>query len=211
METQFKKSSGISILFGATLATLTMVLHPMGGNLADIAKTKNVFLFSHSLAIFSIPFLAFGFWGLSTILATKSKASFIGFAFICLGLIAALIAGTINGFVLPQFASLYFDSTIDIKIVQTIRSYGNFINLSMDYIFIGSVLISILIWSIVILQTKQLSKWQGYYGLLFILICTIGFLSNFNFTSVFGFGLFILGIVSWKVLAGILLLLSSKK
>lgn len=211
MEAQLKKSTGISLLFGASLATLTMVLHPMGGNLAEIARQKNTFIFSHSLAIFSIPFLAFGLFGLTKALITKSRLSFIGYAFQYLGLIAAMIAGIINGFVLPQFASLYADGNMDKSIAQSIRSYGNFINLSTDYTFIGLISIAILIWSLVIIQTKKLSKWLGYYGLLVIAICGVGIISNFNFTSVFGFGLFIFGIVSWKIIAGILLILSSRK
>lgn len=210
MEAQLKRSASISLLIGASLATLTMVMHPVGGNLTDIANERNAFIISHSMAIFAIPFLAFGFWGLTMSLITKSGATFIGFAFISLGLIAALIAGTINGLVLPQFASIYADSSIDKSIVQTNRSYGNLINLAADYIFIGATCVAIFIWSTVIIQTRQLSKWLGYYGLLVITICVIAIIANFNFTSLFGFGLFIFGIVSWKMMAGILLLRSSK-
>ena len=77
MEKQFKKASGISLLTGAILATITMAIHPVGGSLAEIAARKGVFIFTHSLALISIPFIAFGFWGLATVLITKSKITFI--------------------------------------------------------------------------------------------------------------------------------------
>lgn len=211
MENQFKKAAGICLSIGAILATLTMAMHPVGGSLADIANMRNAFTFSHGIAVLCIPFIAFGFWGLSTMLVTNSRISFLAFSIICFGLVAAMIAGTINGLVLPSFASKYADGTVADSILNPIRAYGNFINLSLDYIFIGAVSLSILIWSYLIVGKKQLPVWLGYYGLLIILSIVAALLMNFNFTSVIGFSLFTFLIVSWKIAAGVLLIISSKK
>lgn len=209
MERTFYTTAGICILAGASLATVTMILHPMGGDLAAIASMSSVFMFSHALSIFCTPLLGFGFWGLSAHLFTKNRAAFIGFAFICLGLVAALIAGTINGLVLPQYALKYAKSAVDPVTLHTIRSYGNFINLSADYILIGAVCIAIPVWSVLIIRTRQMPVWLGYYGLAITGLGITGLLTRFSYTSVTGFSIFIFGFVSWKILAGILLIRSA--
>ena len=95
MENQFKKATGISLLTGGVLATITMAMHPVGGSLAEIATRKETFIFTHSLALISIPFIAFGFWGLATALLTKSRISFLSFAISCFALVAVMAAGTL--------------------------------------------------------------------------------------------------------------------
>ena len=210
MENQFKKASGISLLTGAILATITMAMHPVGGSLAEIASRKGIFIFTHSLALISIPFIAFGFWGLTTALATKSRISFLSFAVSCFGLVAVMSAGTLNGFVLPMFASKYSGSTIDSAILQAVRDYGWILGSSMDYIFIMGLSIAMVIWSGIMISTGQLSKWLGYYGVLIGVVTTFGLLMKFNFTTDFGFGVFIFALVSWLISAALLLILSSK-
>lgn len=211
IETKFRKLAGIGLAFGSVLATLTMALHPLGGTLAAIAKMSNSFIFTHGMAIFCIPFIAFGFWGLSTVLITKSRMSFLAFSVICFGLVAVLIAGTIDGFVLPSFASKYANSSVDNAILHSIRTYGFFINLAFDYIFIGAFSVALLIWSCLIIYHKQLPVWLGYYGLLIVLSTVAAVLLKFNLANVFGFSLYIFGIVSWKIVAGIVLMRSSKE
>ncbi len=101
IETEFIKTAGICLLIGALLATLAMTLHPNGGNIEHIIKIKSVLAFSHSVAIFCLPLIGFGFWGLSKILETKSKISTLAFFIFSFGLFAAMIAATINGLTLP--------------------------------------------------------------------------------------------------------------
>lgn len=206
MEKQFKKVSGISLLIGSVLATVTMAMHPVGGNLTTIAGKKGIFIFTHSLALISIPFIAFGFWGLATALVTKSRISFLAFAVSCFGLIAVMVAGTLNGFVLPMFASNYSGSTVAPSVLQAVRDYGWLIGSSMDYIFITALSLAMVIWSGIIIDTGQLSKWLGYYGFVIVLVTVSGLLVKFNFTTDFGFGIFIFSIVSWKIIAAVLLM-----
>ena len=211
MENQFKKATGISLLTGGVLATITMAIHPVGGSLAEIATRKETFIFTHSLALISIPFIAFGFWGLATALLTKSRISFLSFAISCFALVAVMAAGTLNGFVLPMFASNYSGSTVDGSVLQAVRDYGWLLGSSMDYIFITGLSLAIFIWSGIMITTGQLSKWLGYYGLLIVVVTVFGLLKKFNFTTDFGFGVFIFTLVSWLIIAAFLLIFSSKK
>lgn len=211
MEKQFKKAAGFCLLAGAVLATLTMAMHPVGGTLAEIAKRKDSFMFTHAVAIISIPFIAFGFWGLTVALATRNRISWLSFSIGCFGLVAVMIAGTVNGFVLPSFASRYSESMADQAILRAVRDYGWMIGKSMDYIFITAISLAMIIWSCIIIRTGQLSKWLGYYGLLVVMVTATGLLLNFNFSSAWGFGIFIFGLVSWKILAAFLLINASDK
>lgn len=211
MEKQFKKLSGISLLVGGLLATITMAMHPVGGSLAEIAKKKGVFMFTHSLALISIPFIAFGFWGLATALTTRSRLSFLSFAVSCFGLVAVMMAGSLNGFTLPMFASNYADSSVDSVVLQAVRDYGWLLGSTMDYIFITAISLSMVIWSVIIIATGQLSKWLGYYGLVITGVTTLAIFLKFNFTTDFGFGIYIFSLVSWLIIAALLLIFSSNK
>lgn len=200
--TEFKRTSGICLLSGSILATLTMVLHPMGGDIEHIVKIKRVLMFSHAIAIFCLPFVGFGFWGLTNILKTKSKMSLLGFFILLFGLIAAMIAATINGLVLPNFASRYWINDSDVSVLNEIIGYGHAINISMTYIVITAISLSIGIWSFLIILTNQIPKWLGYFGLAIIAIGLLGVLLRFNFTDLLGFRTFIFGLVSWIMAVG---------
>lgn len=159
-------------------------------------------MFSHAIAIFCLPFIGFGFWGLSNMLQTKSKISVLAFFILFFGLIAAMVAATINGLVLPNFASRYWADGNDISVINKIIGYGHAINTSMTYIVITSISIAIGIWSFLIILTNKLPKWLGYFGLTVIAIGLLGVLLRFNFTDLLGFRTFIFGLVSWIIAVG---------
>lgn len=211
MERKFKNSSGICLLTGSLLATITMAMHPLGGDIQHIAKIGHVLMFSHSVAIVCLPFIGFGFWGLSSLLQTPNRVSILSFIIFSFGLFAAMIAATINGLVLPIFASNYLSINGDSSIAKTVLEYGKYINFSMTIIFITAVAISIAIWSILIIRSAQLSKWLGCYGLLIVAFGIVGIFLKFNFTDLFGFRVFVAGLVSWKIAAGFMILQKSSK
>ena len=211
METEFKNNSGISLIVGSLLMIATMVLHPSGGHIEHILKIKSIIIVSHALAIFSLPFIAFGFLGLSTALLTKSKISILSFIISCFGLFAAMIAATINGLTLPLFLSQIVPQNIDGNIISSIGTYGRNINIPMDYILLISFALSISIWSVLIIMSEKFPKWIGYYGLLLILFGVFALFNKYNFIGLFGFRIIIFGIVSWIIVAGIKILLTNKK
>ncbi|MBK8955121.1 MAG: hypothetical protein IPM34_06140 [Saprospiraceae bacterium] len=195
--------AGTSLIFGCILLIITMVLHPSGGSIEHILKVKTIIVVSHSIAIISLPFICFGSWGLTILLKTSSQLSYFAFIFICFGLVAAMIAGTINGITLPLFLSE--NSSTDPSQNQMLKyvcSYGNFINIPMDYIMIISFSITILIWSFLIIRTKRLSRYIGFFGIILIVLGMLLLFNAFNLVNLFGFSIFILGISSWIILVG---------
>ena len=202
-EPEFTRTSGICLLVGCLLATITMFLHPVGGNIEHISKMKNALFFSHGLAILCMPLLSFGFLGLTQLLMTKSKAALLAFIIFSFGLFAAMIAGCINGLILPKFASNYYTNDDAIETVEKIIQYGFVINLMMTYIFISATALSLGIWSILIIKNQQISAWLGYFGLVVLAIGLLSVGFKFNFTNLLGFKTFVFLIVSWKIAVGI--------
>lgn len=205
---EFRVSSGLSLLVGSILATLTMVMHPLGGNIEHISKIKNVLIFSHSTAIFCLPFVGFGFLGLTKLLQTKSKLSTLAFIICCFGLIAAMIAATINGLTLPEFATAYAADAGAVEINERIIRYGHCINTPMAMILIFAFSLAVAIWSVIIVQTGKLPVRIGYFGLVIILFGLTGIFFSFNFADLPGFRFFVGGLVVWKIAVGISLLRS---
>ncbi|GGD71083.1 hypothetical protein GCM10011514_38980 [Emticicia aquatilis] len=204
MKTTFTKFAGYCLVIGSVLMILTMVLHPAGGDLEHIVSISNVLIISHSIAVFSVPFVAFGFYGLSENLTTNNRLSYLGFAFIVFALFAAMMAASINGLILPMYASKFStESGQNLENVKLIISYGSKFNKAMDYIFIWGYSIAMFIWSVIIIQTSKLPRWIGFYGFILLAFVLLGFLLEYNFISVWGFRIYIFGIVSWIVLAGI--------
>jgi len=211
MHKEFNKTAGFSLILGSVLLTITMILHPSGGDIDHILRIKNVIILSHSLAIFSLPFLTFGFYRFHLTLNTKSRISLLAFIIICFGLLAAMIAATINGLTLPLFLSNFTSNETNIKLINTIRNYGSSINIPMDYILISSMALSTGIWSILIVLTSKYQKWIGYYGILLIVLLVISIFSSLSLVHLSGFRLLIFGFVSWVIITGISLIIKAKE
>ena len=204
MEKHFYKSSGISLITGSLLIITTMVLHPSGGNIEHIIKITKSIKITHALAIFSLPILLFGFYGLTERLLDKWKFSKLAFIIIAFGLIAAMFAALFNGLTLPLFLGKYENSIVEnADTLKMITNYGFAINKPLDYIFIVATCLAMSIYSILIIYLNKLPKWIGFFGVALIALALIGLLFGFVFTSLIGFQLFIFGIATWFLATGI--------
>lgn len=130
----------------------------------------------------------------------------LSFMMSCFGLVAAMIAGTINGLTLPMFLSKV--SPGDVNTIRAIVSYGNSINVPMDYIFIFSFSLSFSIWSILIIRSAIFPKWLGYYGLAIILAGVLFSLKQHTLVDLTGFRIVVFAAVSWMVLTAFTILVN---
>lgn len=211
MEKHYFKSTGISLISGAFLIIATMVLHPSGGNIEHIIRISKTITIAHSLAIFSLPILLFGFYGLTLRLADKWKLSFLAFIIITFGLIAAMFAALFNGLTLPYFLSQYSRRLEEnIEILKPITNFSFAVNVPLDYIFIVACCLSILIYSLIILFEGKMPKWIGYLGIFIALFSVVGGLTDFVFTSLTGFRVFTFSVAVWVLSSGTYLIKFSK-
>lgn len=210
METAFKKLSGTCMMVGCLLLVLTMLLHPAGGNIEHLLRIKKVIIISHSLAILSIPFIGFGFWGLSIALQTASRISMLAFVIALFGLVATMFAAAVNGLVLPFFVSHLAETDYNQEVARMIINYGSQLNKAMDYILMTAFVLAIGIWSALIISNGRHAKWLGYYGMLLITAGLLAAINQYNLIGLYGFRIVVFGIVSWIMATGFTLLLRGK-
>ena len=203
MEKEFQKLAGYCLIIGSVLMVFTMVLHPTGGNIEHIVKISKLAIISHSIGILSVPFIAFGFWGLAQHLNTESKLSYLAYTFIFFGLVAIMLAAALNGLILPMYTlSHQNEMGQNLETVKLILNYDTTFNAAMDYIFIVAYSIAMFLWSIIIYKTAVLPRWTGIYGFILLAFALIALYLKLNFISVTGFTIYVLGIVSWIILMG---------
>lgn len=198
------QGAGISLIIGSFLMIITMVLHPVGGDFQHLVVIIPMGIISHSIAILSLPFTAYGFFGLTKRLQTSPFFANTAFSIMAFGLIAAMLAASINGLILMDFVGIYAEA--DDETISAIKPFLLLLrafNHAYDFIMIGAVLLSMLFWSIAILQTKSLSIWLGYLGALLAIIALILILADFMFVDLFGFRIFIFGWVVWVIYVGL--------
>lgn len=211
MENNLHKSTGLSLIIGSFLATVTMVLHPAGGSMQRIIEISTLIQNTHILAICSLPFILFGFYGLTNRLSDKSQLSMLALIIIAFGLFAAMLAALFNGIILPNFLEHYAENLENnTATIAPIVKYGFVVNKALDYVFIASLSCAISIYSIIIIRLKKLPQPIGYIGLFIFLFSIVGVTTNFAFTSLIGFRVYVFSIAAWILYAGIALIRTKK-
>lgn len=207
-----QKIYGISIIFGSVMSIITMALHPVGGNIEHLINVSPVIVGTHTLGIASLPFMTFGFLGLTQLLRKKSIYADAGFVVFAFANIAALFAALFNGLVVPSLVNNY--ASVDeatLEIVRVTLSNNFYINAALDYVFIVGVCVSALLWSISIITTRTFSKWISGLGIVMGVTAIVSVVTGFTFISLTGFRVFIFGYVFWTILLGIFLIRMPQK
>ena len=206
MKNKIEKHAGVSMIIGALLATITMVLHPVGGNIEHLVKISPMIKTSHIIALFSVPFMLFGFWGLTRSIGFDKTFSVLAFATATLGLFAVMIAGAINGLAVPFFVENLNEANVERKeVAQMILSYGFSLNQAFDYIFIGAICEAFLLWSVAIFKEKLFPKWIAVLGVILGVGFLVALISGLVLVDLHGFRVFIFGIVIWIAAVGMVL------
>ncbi len=207
MANQFHKSSGFALILGSLLMICTMILHPSGGSIKHIIAISNTIIAAHSLAIFSLPIILFGFYGLSDKLSESYKISTLALMIIAFGLIEAMLAALINGLAIPYFLEKYADNPeMHESIIKPIIIFGFSMNKPLDYVFIGAFCLAISLYSLLMIRTRKMPVWLGYYGILLMAASVTGALTGFVFTSLMGFRIFVFSLAGWILITGYFLI-----
>lgn len=206
MNNGYSKTGGYALISGSLLAILTMGLHPAAGNFEHLRKIIPINITAHSLGILAMLFLLFGFLALKKVFTDGQPLSSAAFIATAAGLCSGILAATFNGLALSIFINQYQNPTPEmIESLRPVIKYNFALNHAFDYIMIAGINIAILLWGIIILKTKLLSKWLAYYGFIlnaaFLILVVMGIM----LVDLHGFRIFVLGIVSWIVAAGWLL------
>jgi hypothetical protein len=202
------KNAGIALLCFTFLLLFTMVLHPAGSNIPGLIRKATLIIITHGAAMLALPIGWVGFWGLTAYLGTNRFLSLLGFSFISIGIIAAILAGSVNGLVLPIFLRGYSDAPDEVlNGLQPVVRYGFAINKAFDYFYTGAFSLGILCWSVVILQTRRMQSWIGIAGLLLaaaMIVIFFGGLASAN--RLMGLRIFLTAVLAWIVIVALVLI-----
>jgi hypothetical protein len=210
MSRTFEKQAGIALIVFTILIFFTMVFHPAGGNFRHLLMVIPTVLITHSMAILSLPFAALGFWGLTKRIGLENLFAVSAFAMSLVALIAALLAGSTNGLVLPLFVLQYKDAAPDtVDMLRPFLAYSHAVNAAFDYVYTGAFCLAILFWSIAILKTRRLPRWMAVLGTLVAIAGVTFILSGISPASLYGFHLFVATLITWTIAVGIALVRTS--
>ena len=191
-------------MLGAVIITFTMALHPVGGNIEHLLQVRLLTIITHGMAIFSVPLMLFGFYGLTISFPQSSWLNHLAFLNMAVGLIAVMMAAALNGLALPFFLDHQSGASQEqLPMIHLVMDYGFALNRAMDYIFIVGCCLSIGLWSFLSLNANtSIPKWTGWLGLIMSAATMIAILAGYGFTSLTGFRIFIGGLVVWMVASG---------
>ena len=145
MDTNEQRGAGLALIIGSFLMIATMVLHPVGGDFNQLLKIVTIGIISHALAILSVPFVAYGFFGLSVKLKASSFLSYTGFSIMLFALIAVMIAAATNGLILTDFVKSYEGAPEEtINSLKPFFVFMRSFNHAFDYIFMGGICLAML-------------------------------------------------------------------
>ena len=201
MKTRDYKAAAVSLGLGSFLMIVTMVLHPVGADIAAIQAVSMIAIVSHGIAISSVPFTYLGFKGLSRYLGSQWYFSQAGLSFFLFSGVAVISAAGINGLAVPFFVEGLDANAPNNDTVYWILRYSFRLNRAYDYVFMGFSCVAVFCWSIAILRSGRLSQALGVFGVIIGIIGLALVLFGGDLTHLADFRLFVFGYVAWIIWA----------
>lgn len=201
------RSHALAILASVLLMTITMGLHPAGGGIEHLRSISGLIVFTHTVAIVSVPVLVYGIRGFTRRLGPDSRLAEGGFISFSCGLVAVIVAAALNGLALPIFVgTLEVSDERLLEMAGLILRYGFSLNQAFDVIFIIFACAGILLWSMAIFNGKRLPLWFGVLGTISAMGALAALAAGIVLTDLSGFRVFMTGLIGWLALAGVLML-----
>jgi hypothetical protein len=202
---------GVALVVGSLSAIITMIFHPTGRDLLgqpdEIARrNETIAIAMHSLALFGVPLLFFGFLGFSRRLGLDHplvSAAIVSYGF---ALLAGTCAAVINGLVAPAITRRILTADeVTQPLLRLILMNNTLINQAFDKIFIVSGSLAIIFWSACMIRVGRFARIVALLGIVIGLVCILGLFSGHLRLNAHGFGLLIFGQMIWTILIAVFL------
>lgn len=194
-----------------------MLFHPTGNDLLnqpdEIARRNELItVAAHSLAIFSLPLLFFGFLGFSRRLGLKNPLSLAGLTAYGFGTIAVLNAAVINGLVAPILTRKIIEADEQSQnFLRLILMNNLLLNQAFTKIFVASAAVALISWSMCLLKIGRLMQITAIIGFAVGILGLLGILTGHLRLDVHGFGLFLFVQSIWTILVAVFMIGSKDK
>lgn len=201
---------GSALIFGALSGIITMILHPVAGGAhrltpAQFETLTALMIGVHALAIVGIPFLFLGALTLTRRLDSPGRLAFLALAIYGVSLVAVMIAPAMSGLVGTEILREIVAAGAGGEPWRLLMDYNHMINQAFTRIYVVASCVAIALWSVMVVKRRALSRWIGFYGLLYAAVALGALFSGLKM-DVHGFGLIIFGGAFWLISVGVLLL-----
>ena len=204
------RKSGIALIAGSLGGILTMAIHPVGMaslTAADVAHLSAASAAAHSLAIVSVFLLFLGACGLQLYTAAADRLSFVAIVTYGFACVAALIAATVSGFIIPGMMEHMIGDVPAAAHQWQIVIDGTFqINQCFARIFSVCASAAIILWSVSALRNGGLGRGVAIYGCVISLLTILGISVGHLRLDVHGMAVVALSQAIWFVIVGTQLL-----
>jgi hypothetical protein len=213
---------GIALLAGQLGLILTLSLHPSGKiSPAEVDHMVRKLIAVHSIALAALPLMILGALGLTRALPSPNRLSIAAFVFYSFAVAAMLSGIVVDGLVMPRLlphlaeaaqtaaaagahgpASASAPASGDVW--RTLLKYNGYLDMAFVQVSLIASAAAILIWSIVMVFGKSLSRPAGIYGLVLGAIVIIGVFSG-ALGAEHAITIVAFGQASWLIIVGGLL------
>jgi hypothetical protein len=189
---------GIALLAGQLGLILTLSLHPSGKiSPAEVDHMVRKLIAVHSIALAALPLMILGALGLTRALASPNRLSIAAFVFYSFAIGAMLSGIVIDGLVMPRLlphlaeaaqaaaasgargpASASVPAPTAGDVWRALMKYNGYLDMAFVQVSMIASAAAILIWSIVMVFGKRLSRPAGIYGLVLGAIVIIAVFSG---------------------------------
>jgi hypothetical protein len=211
------KLYGFALTIGTLSGVITMLFHPTGRDLIgqpdEIAHRYELITVAvHSLAIFGLPVMFFGFLGFSRRLGLENplvSAALIAYGF---GAIAVLSAAVINGLVGPIVTGKINEADEPTqKLLHLVLMNNSLLNQAFTKVFVVAVGFALIAWSIHLWKKGKLMKITAIIGFIIGILSLFGIFSGHLKLNVHGFGLFTFAQSIWTILVAVFMIRPENK
>ncbi len=187
---------------------VTMAFHPTGGDLFDPAgfqRAARLILAVHALALVTLPVWFFGGAALTRRIGGKDPLPRLALTVWGMGLVAAMIAAAASGLLAPSLAEALREGGSEASLWDVLFHFNGMVNRAFARIFVGGSAISVTLWSVGIVRSRNLGRALGMSGLVLGPLIFLALVSGHVRMDVHGFGAIMLAEALWFIAAGVLL------
>lgn len=206
------KLYGFALIVGTLCGVITMLFHPTGRDLigqpGEVAHRYELITVAvHSLAIFGLPVVFFGFSGFSRRLGLENplvSAALIAYGF---GAMAVTSAAVINGLVGPVLTGKINEADEPTqKLLHLVLMNNSLLNQAFTKVFVVAAGFALIAWSIHLWKKGRLMQITAITGFIIGILSLSGILSGHLKLDVHGFGLFTFAQSIWTILVAVFMI-----
>ena len=209
--------TGLALLAGQLGLILTLSLHPSGKiTPAEVDHMVRKLIAVHSIALAALPLMILGGLGLARALSSPNRLSIAAFVFYSFAVAAMLSGIVIDGLVMPHLlphlaeaaqaaatahASASAPAPPSGDAWHVLMKYNGYLDMAFVQVSMIASAVAIMVWSIVMILSKRLSRAAGIFGLILGVLVVVGLISG-AFGAEHAISIVVFGQATWFIVVG---------